>query len=754
MNYSRIFRIAILSLFACLYFTSQTIAGVVISKSVSIDELAAAPQNLTFYIYEFKDDSEPTLTQQFEPGEWQFNGEIEEDTERLRFKVTLNDLEQFSGAQVWVQMEVDGVLTGALTPLASNEPGISVEGFVESRALGFKFPDGTTQTTAAGGGDDLGNHIATQNIRLGSFWLSGDGGNEGLQVDTSGKVGIATAPGTANLQVAGIDGVVFTGSIGDGVIPTSGDGTRMMWYPRKTAFRAGHVNADQWDDANIGFFSIAFGIDTTASGDSSTAMGRDTLASGESSTAMGEFTIANGYRSTSMGNGTTAGGAYSTAMGRNTSSPSYGETVIGTFNTNYTPTSTSNWSSNDRLFVIGNGANSSNRSNAMVVQKNGNTTLNGKVGIATAPGTANLQVAGIDGVVFTGTFNSGAIPASGDGTRMMWHPRKAAFRAGHAEVGAWDDANIGVYSVAFGRGTTASGRYSTAMGESTIASGFANSTAMGFSTTSSGIASTAMGSSTTASGDFSTSMGRQTSAPSYSETVIGAFNTIYTPISTSSWQDNDRLFIIGNGVDDINPSDAMVVLKNGNTTFNGTLQLNALGIAGGTDICRNASNVLALCSSSGRYKDNVEPLKLGLETVRQLQPVMFDWKASGQHDLGFVAEDVGAIDPLLVIHNSDGEIEGVKYKQLTAVLVNAVQTQQTQYAGLQSRNAELHAQTVSLQSQTMELKARNTELQSNYEQLQAEVATMREQQQQYARMVMEIKQQLEQRPLLTSVNLN
>ena len=40
--------------------------------------------------------------------------------------------------------------------------------------------------------DNLGNHTATQNIRLNGHWLSNDGGNEGVFVTTSGKVGVGT----------------------------------------------------------------------------------------------------------------------------------------------------------------------------------------------------------------------------------------------------------------------------------------------------------------------------------------------------------------------------------------------------------------------------------------------------------------------------------------------------------------------------------------------------------------------------------
>jgi trimeric autotransporter adhesin len=53
----------------------------------------------------------------------------------------------------------------------------------------------------ASGGDNLGNHIATQNIRLGSYWLSGDGGNEGIYINANGQVGVNTNDPRQQLQV-------------------------------------------------------------------------------------------------------------------------------------------------------------------------------------------------------------------------------------------------------------------------------------------------------------------------------------------------------------------------------------------------------------------------------------------------------------------------------------------------------------------------------------------------------------------------
>ena len=47
-------------------------------------------------------------------------------------------------------------------------------------------------------------------------------------------------------------------------------------------------------------------------------------------------------------------------------------------------------------------------------------------------------------------------------------------------------------------------------------------------------------------------------------------------------------------------------------------------------------------------------------------------------DVGFGAEEVNAVEPLLTTRNDKGEIEGVKYAQITTVLVNAIKEQQTE----------------------------------------------------------------------------
>lgn len=123
------------------------------------------------------------------------------------------------------------------------------------------------------------------------------------------------------------------------------------------------------------------------------------------------------------------------------------------------------------------------------------------------------------GFVARGTFNVGVIPAEGAGARLMWHPNKAAFRAGSVFGAQWNDANVGDYSVALGNATTASGFASTALGGFNTASG-GFSTALGNQSTASGFASTAMGDSS-ASGSYSTAIGQATASGDRS-TAIGS----------------------------------------------------------------------------------------------------------------------------------------------------------------------------------------------------------------------------------------
>jgi hypothetical protein len=109
------------------------------------------------------------------------------------------------------------------------------------------------------------------------------------------------------------------GTFGTGTIPATGAGTRMMWYPAKAALHAGRVDGNQWNDANVGEHSVAFGPDTKASNFAATAMGNNTTAASNHSLSLGRWNDANTSQDNTLlvvGNGSNpaAGGSRSDAL--------------------------------------------------------------------------------------------------------------------------------------------------------------------------------------------------------------------------------------------------------------------------------------------------------------------------------------------------------------------------------------------------------------------------------------------------------
>jgi hypothetical protein len=715
----------------------------------------------------------------------------------------------------------------------------------------------------------------------------------------TGNVGIGTTTPIALLHALGTDtgggNILFSGGVKEtspGNPATTGAGTRMMWYPDKAAFRAGYVNGTQWDKENIGFYSVALGGltkasgyastamggGTTASGGYSTVMGYSSTASGNYSTAFGSFANASGNQSVAMNYSTTAQGTNATAMGEATIASSFSSLAIG-YN-NIGGGSANTWISTDPIFEIGIGTYEVKK-NALTVLKNGNVgigtntptaglhVISGNIGVfgkatsttgttyggffqnestsgigvygyassegdgityggyfdtestngtgiyASSPNlgvhgvathTSNITYGGIfntwsingvgisttsfatsgltmgvqanvnsaagfsgyftggrfyvsgntgigtsspnallhtqgtgtgqGNVVFVGELKSspGNPPVTGSGTRLMWHPDKAAFRVGHVNANQWDHNNIGGYSVATGLSTIASGTISTALGAETTASG-SISTAMGFSTT----------------------------ASSYLVTAIGRLNV--GGGNATSWVATDPLFEIGNGTSTTSRSNAFTVLKNGRTGI-GTgspgagLHLKGTGFpgsfmyiesnvgqdaglrlyesttekwhifnnsaAGGLTINNTAYSIAIFAKQSNAYvglgtnnptqklhvvgdaykttggntwasssdlrlKTVLGDYEKGLDEITALRAVRFVYNesnprqlTSGIEQIGFVAQEVRQVFPEAVSEAEDGYLD-FNIHSINVALINAVQELKTENDELRAR---------------------------------------------------------------------
>lgn len=274
----------------------------------------------------------------------------------------------------------------------------------------------------------------------------------------------------------------------------------------------------------------------------------------------------------------------------------------------------------------------------------------GKVGINTTTPQAMLHVSD-SSVLFSGGINisgtPGDPPADGTGVRMMWYSDKAAFRVGRASGSDWSKDSIGNYSfaagnnvkatgggsVAFGGGSHAGsssaiavGNQSKALGTASVAMGFyvtavedystafgyytkasgAFSTAFGQSTEAIGNLSTTFGQSTQASGPYSVAFGQSTQAKGFNAFAIG-FNTIAKPyaslvlgryndsaaVSTSTWNNIDPIFIIGNGTADNARSNSLTVLKNGKTGINTASPVAMLHVEDSSVVFKGGDDVSA-----------------------------------------------------------------------------------------------------------------------------------------------------------------
>ena len=146
----------------------------------------------------------------------------------------------------------------------------------------------------------------------------------------------------------------------------------------------------------------------------------------------------------------------------------------------------------------------------------------------------------------------------------------------------------------------------------------------------------------------------------------------------------------------------------------GNVYVPVLG-AGGTNLCHNASQITD-CSSSLRYKKDLLPFTGGLDLLKRLQPITFTWKDHPERDLGLAAEEVAEVEPLLVTHNAKGQIEGVKYDRLTAVLVSAIKEQQAQVKNqqeqIQQQQAQINQQQASAKREQGQLRQQQLEIEA------------------------------------------
>jgi hypothetical protein len=361
----------------------------------------------------------------------------------------------------------------------------------------------------------------------------------------------------------------------------------------------------------------------------------------------------------------------------------------------------------------------------------GPTGITGPAGVVATNAVGAYDFSNMNGFLATGSFDAGALGASGAGTRMVWYPRKAALRAGRVLGPQWDDANVGAYSVAMGNNTRASGASSTALGDHSTASGqfstalgqaeasghgstaiglasIASNTgsmAFGFSSAASGVYSTAIGPATEASGEASTALGVGTTAAGIRSTAIGHSTIASGNYSTAMGSDASTNNMIGAFVYGDRSTFTDVVATAANQfvvrAAGGTRFYSNAGMTAGVSLSPGGGSFNSL--SDRGMKTNFRDLngedvlaKLARIPIREWNYITQD--ASIRH-VGPTAQDFHAAFGLgednLTINTLDPD--GISLK--------AIQALQARTERLREENAALHAEVTRIRDEHADLRA-------------------------------------------------
>ncbi len=221
-------------------------------------------------------------------------------------------------------------------------------------------------------------------------------------------IGVGTHYPKTNLHVSGNAGFLVEGEFDDTEVwSVTGNGTRLFFFPGRSVFRAGRVEGSQWDNENLGDYSVAFGFNNTASGDFSFIGGGDrniasgnyaSIPGGYNNRAFGDYSFAAGYEANALHDGsfvwadsTPTGNAFSSTAKNQFLIRAYGGVGINTTDTAGATMVVSRKAQGNILELQG--LASADDSHSFVVN------ANGQVGVGTKmPGNAQLSVEGRVGI--------------------------------------------------------------------------------------------------------------------------------------------------------------------------------------------------------------------------------------------------------------------------------------------------------------------------------------------------------------------
>ncbi|MCK4679347.1 MAG: hypothetical protein KAT48_14530 [Bacteroidales bacterium] len=410
-------------------------------------------------------------------------------------------------------------------------------------------------------------------------------------IHTDGAIGVGTLFPKAEIHVTKDNGVVAEGTFGSGTLGVEGAGVRMLWYPKKAAFRAGYANDTSMNDAYIGEYSAAFGNQSIAIGSHSVAgglmtvadrfavaFGNNTQANGRGSVAMGDHTTADGDYSTAFGKYSEASGNYSFAMGEQDTASAPHSVAFGykTKADDNTAFALGQWTyaSGDAAFAGGSysaalgdysfafgESDTASASNTVAMGIRNNATASAAVALGsynTAGGTSSFAGGNHSAATGGAAFAFGEYDTASNNYAIAMGRNNKATASQAVALGGYNIAS-GISSFAGGNHSAATAGTAFAFGEYDTASN-TYAVAFGYKSKASGSAAFAEGSGAVASGNYSVAMGDAVTASGGSSVAFGwgteAHGTCSFAFGKDTYANGSRSFAGGE-----------VSLANGNHSF-------------------------------------------------------------------------------------------------------------------------------------------------------------------------------------------
>lgn len=209
------------------------------------------------------------------------------------------------------------------------------------------------------------------------------------------------------------------------------------------------------------------------------------------------------------------------------------------------------------------------------------------------------------------------------------------------------------------------------------------------------------GKSNLVSGQYGFATNLNSTSDAYAMSVFGQYNVLSAG-SKTAWVATDPLFVIGNGTGTGARSNALTILKNGSINVSGDVTPandNAINLGSSAKRWKEIFVYNSVLNTSDlRLKKDIEESELGLDFINALRAVSWSWKNAGQGEsrhYGIIAQETqNALKRLLpsersdVIVNYDSQSDqfSVRYTELIAPLIKAIQELSSQLHTVQSHN--------------------------------------------------------------------